>query len=111
MRRIAPYLILLSIVANVGFAAHLYGRDEHLNRITWGNYVDEFWQHADWASHDMTPRPDGRMVTPLPDGAWLAIEDLHALQSLPHYGRRAEFADTNTLRHFLQYAIRSMRWP
>lgn len=106
-RQLVPFLVLLSLVANVVFGLHLYSRDRHLNRVTWAHATYELWKHVNWASLNVTPGADGRVSDPVPEGIALALEDLEGLQYLPFYSQRAELAEVNTIRQFLHYAQRA----
>lgn len=65
-RQLAPFLIFLSVLANVVLGMHLYNRDREINRVTWGYAVNELWKHVSWASTSVTPGPDGRVSANLP---------------------------------------------
>lgn len=106
-KQLTPYLIALSLAGNLFLARELYNRDRELNLVAWGNSVDKVWKYTHWASSDLLPRNDGRVVTPIPQGAVLAPQSLDALQSLPHYGRRVGGDDLRTVQQFLRYAQRA----
>lgn len=106
-RQLVPFLVFLSVAANLILGLQLYNRDRQVNRVTWGYSVNVLWKHVNWASLNVIPGADGRVSDPGPDGIRLALEDLDGLQYLPHYNRRAEFADMNTIRQFLHYAERA----
>jgi hypothetical protein len=103
-RQLVPFLLFLSLAGNLVFGMHLYNRDRHVTRVTWGYAVNNLWKHISWARTSVSPGPDGRVSGVDVYGVTLALEDLEGLQFLPYYNRRAEFPEINTIRQFLHYA-------
>jgi hypothetical protein len=101
------YVLLASLAAGLFVGVQLYKRDDHLNRITWGNHVGEVWMTIHNASISDYTGPDGQVIVPAPEGLFAAQEALESLQSLPFYNERVDGDDMLTLEHFLRYARQS----
>lgn len=106
-RQLVPYLIALSLIGNLYLGAQFYQRDQHLNRVTWGNSVDELWMEINSASLAIGRDAATPLHSPTLHGAYQALERLEALRSLPHYRSRVDDDDVRTLQQFLRYAARA----
>lgn len=103
-KQLLPYLITLSLIANAFLGLQIYNRDRDLNLYTWGNAVDTVWKEINWASGDLVPRSDGRVMPQADLAVRMALDDLELLRSLPHYSKRVPEDDMRTLEQFLRYA-------
>lgn len=101
IRQLMPWLLILSLGANVWLAVSVWDRDSYANRITWHNQTMAFMKYTDWSQHSSTGEIlDERALT-------TARETLEQFQSLPHSGKRMENSDRMVIWHFLHYALNS----
>ena len=98
VRQFIPWLLVISLGANLWLAVAVWDRDSYANRVTWGNMISDLSKYASWA------HSDGSLNSL---GITNAQETLELLQSLPHANARIDFQDRQVIYQFLSYANRS----
>jgi len=103
LKQLMPWLLVLSLGANLYLGYGIWERDRHANWILWGNTTRAFAKYAHWGTLDVEG-PDYSNSR----GLTLANETLESIRWLPHYSDRVDDADLRTIEMFLRYADASL---
>lgn len=104
IRQLIPWLLLLSLGANIYLGLVLVRRDQWVNTYLWGNTTARFFQQVNQGSLGVAP---GSSLQSAREGLAQALESLHSLQYLPYYRERVDHGDWDALRRFISYAAQS----
>jgi hypothetical protein len=107
-RQLAPWLLLLSLGANLWLGQHLWQRNQRDNLLLWGNVTTRFVQQVHLVHGNLTvPRDAGFATISVPQ-LETARESLEVIGWLPHYRQRMDDEDRMVIDRFLRYASMSI---
>lgn len=99
LRQVLPWLLLLSLAANLYLLRQTAERDRYANQFVWGNMASRLLYYFHHGAGNLAHKPERAAV-------WfeMAGETLESLQWLPDHQDRVDGTDLAVLRRFSGYA-------
>jgi hypothetical protein len=103
-QQLLPWILVLSLGANLYLGVSVWQRDRYANSITWANVMMDLAKYTHWGSM----AAQGPTYSQTDNGLFLARETLDTIRYLPNYSKRVPEPDWQIVNRFLMYANNSL---